>query len=213
MTDKNPTDTGQAENLPLAQMMKRRFRTVVRDALYEVMEEEIAQMCGASHRPDPDSPFRRAGSANATVYLDGRQEGLKRPRVREHREEGSVEVTLNSWQAARDPAQWQAATMRAVLCGVSTRDVARLGEEEVKGLSKSAVSRLWQQKATALVEQMQQADLSEFDLLVLMIDAVVLAKGVVATVALGWESTRVVKSEFWVIGLGARRTVKCALTC
>lgn len=189
MINKSKTENGQAERLPLAQMMKAHFRTAVREALYEVVEEEIARMCGPSHRPDADSAFRRAGSANATVFLDGRREALKRPRVREHREDGSVEVTLASWQAASDPAQWQEATMRAILCGVSTRDVGRLGEPEVKGLSKSAVSRLWQQKAAGLVEQMQHADLSGFDLLVLLIDAVVLAKGVVATVALGIDTS------------------------
>lgn len=189
MIDTNETENGQAETPALAQMMKEHFRSVVREALYEVVEEEVRQLCGAAHRPDPDSTFRRAGSAHSTVFLDGRREALKRPRVREHREAGSVEVTLASWQAATDPAQWQEATMRAVLCGVSTRDVARLGEAQVKGLSKSAVSRLWQQKATALVEQMQQADLSGFDLLVLMIDAVVLAKGIVATVALGIDTS------------------------
>lgn len=189
MIDSNVTENRQAESLRLAQMMKEHLRTAVREALYEVVEEEVRLMCGPSHRPDADSAFRRAGSANSTVFLDGRREALKRPRVREHREEGSVEVTLASWQAARDPAQWQEATMRAILCGVSTRDVGRLGAQEVKGLSKSAVSRLWQQKAAALVEQMQQADLSGFDLLVLLIDAVVLAKGVVATVALGIDTS------------------------
>jgi transposase-like protein len=189
MIDTNETENGQAESPSLAQMMKEHLRTVVREALYEVVEEEVRELCGAAHRPDPASAFRRAGSARSTVFLDGRREELKRPRVREHREEGSVEVTLASWQAATDPAQWQEATMRAVLCGVSTRDVARLGEEQVKGLSKSAVSRLWQQKAAVLVERMQQADLSGFDLLVLMIDAVVLAKGIVATVALGIDTS------------------------
>ena len=184
MIDKNGTENGQAESLPLAQMMKEHLRAVVRDALYDVVEEEVRQLCGASHRPDPESAFRRAGSADSTVFLDGRREALKRPRVRAQSDQGSVEVKLASWQAAKDPAQWQEATMRAVLCGVSTRDVGRLGEEKVRGLSKSAVSRLWQHKATELVAGMQQADLSEFDLLVLMIDAVVLAKGVVATVAL-----------------------------
>lgn len=189
MIDKKKTENGQAESLPLAQMMKERFRAVVREALYDVVEEELVELCGASHRPDPESAFRRAGSANSTVYLDGRRETLKRPRVREQSGDGSVEVKLASWQAAKDPDEWKEATMRAVLCGVSTRDVSRLGEEEVKGLSKSAVSRRWQQKAATLVEQMQQSDLSEFDLLVLMIDAVVLAKGVVATVALGIDTS------------------------
>jgi transposase-like protein len=47
---------------------------------------------------------------------------------------------------------------------------------------------LWQKKAGSLVEEMQQSDLSGFDLLVLMIDAVVLAKDLVATVALGIDT-------------------------
>ena len=188
MINKNKSKNVQAESLPLAQMMKEHFRTVVREALYEVVEQEVQQLCGASYRPDAQSAFRRAGSATSTVFLDGRREALKRPRVREQSDEGSVEVKLASWQTAKDPAQWQEATIRAVLCGVSTRDVGRLGEDEVKGLSKSAVSRLWQDKAAELVAGMQQADLGEFDLLVLMIDAVVLAKGVVATVALGIDT-------------------------
>jgi hypothetical protein len=71
---------------------------------------------------------------------------------------------------------------------VSTRNVAGLGEVKVKGLSKSAVSRIWQDKAKAVVGQVQQSDLSKFDLLLLMIDAVVLAKGVVAIVALGIDA-------------------------
>jgi len=188
MINKNKSKNVQAESLPLAQMMKEHFRTVVREALYEVVEQEVQQLCGASYRPDAQSAFRRAGSANSTVFLDGRREALKRPRVREQSDQSSVEVKLASWQTAKDPVQWQKATIRAVLCGVSTRDVGRLGEDKVKGLSKSAVSRLWQDKAAELVAGMQQADLGEFDLLVLMIDAVVLAKGVVATVALGIDT-------------------------
>ena len=106
MIDRIETENGQAENLPLAQMMKEHFRTVVREALYEVVEEEVRQLCGASHRRDLQSAFRRAGSANSTVFLDGRREALKRPRVREQSDQGSVEVKLASWQAAKDPAQW-----------------------------------------------------------------------------------------------------------
>jgi putative transposase len=188
MINNKETENGQAESNSLAQIMKEHFRTVVREALYEVVEEEVRQLCGASHHPKPQAVFRRAGSANSTVFLDGRKEALKRPRVRKQSGEGSVEVKLVSWQTATDPGQWQAATIRAILGGVSTRDVAGLGEVKVKGLSKSAVSRLWQDKAKALVGEVQQSDLSKFDLLVLMIDAVVLAKGVVATVALGIDT-------------------------
>jgi hypothetical protein len=38
--------------------MKEPFRTVVREALYEVFEEEVRQLSGASHHPKPQAVFR-----------------------------------------------------------------------------------------------------------------------------------------------------------
>jgi transposase-like protein len=114
------------------------------------------------------------------------REPMQRPRVREVGEDGSsTEVNLKSWKLAQSPEQWEEATVRAVLCGVSTRDMPSLRQSELKGQSKSEVSRLWQRKSAELVEQMQQSDLSDFDPVVLMLDAVVLSSDLVATVALG----------------------------
>lgn len=170
-------------------MLKDHLRGAVRQALYEVVEEEISALCGPSHHPEKQSPYRRAGSADSRVCLEGRWEGMKRPRVRECGADGtSHEVALQSWKAAQDPEQWEEATMRGVLCGVSTREMACLDTREVKGLGKSTVSRLWQRKAAVLVDQMQGSDLSDFDLLVLMIDAVALSKDIVVTVALGIDT-------------------------
>lgn len=185
-SDRNDDLAGQAESSPLSLMLQEHLRAAVRKALYSVVEEEITGLCGPSHRPHADSTCRRAGSADSTVCLDGRWEPMKRPRVRALGSDGrSTEVALESWKAAQDPVAWEEATMRAVLSGVSTRRLACLSAAEVKRSSKSTVSRLWQQKATELVEELQQGDLSGFDLLVLMVDAVVLAKGLVVTVALG----------------------------
>jgi transposase-like protein len=189
MIDRNEAQSEQAESFPLAAMLKNRFRAAVREALYEVVESELTGLCGPSHHPDPESAYRRAGNAASTVFLEGRREALRRPRVRRREGSREIEVELQSWKAAQDPAQWEETMMRAILYGVSTRDMGSLSADKVKGMSKSTVSRLWQQKAGALVEQMQQSDLGGFDLLVLMIDAVVLAKGVVATVALGIDTT------------------------
>jgi putative transposase len=60
-----------------------------------------------------------------------------------------------------------------------------LRDSEVQGESKSNLSRLWQRKAAELVVELQEADLTGYDLLVLMVDAVVLAEGLTVTVALG----------------------------
>jgi len=98
-------------------------------------------------------------------------------------------VQLKSWKMARSPDEWEAAVMRAVLCGVSTRACKRLRPDDLVGESRSSISRLWQRKATELVECVQQSDLSGIDLVVLMLDGVVLGKGAVATVALGIDTS------------------------
>ena len=169
----------------MATMLRDYLRGAVRGAIYGLLQEELTELCGPLHRPEASSRYYRAGSAPSHFFVEGRREDLLRPRVRVRTGGTSAEVELQSWKAARDPAQWEETTMRAVLCGVSSRDVECLDPNELKGRSKSAVSRLWQRKAAELVEEVQQSDLSGFDLLVLMIDAVVLAKGLVATVALG----------------------------
>ena len=45
MIDKNESKNGQAESHPLAQIMKEHFRRVVREALYDVVDESFQQLC------------------------------------------------------------------------------------------------------------------------------------------------------------------------
>jgi transposase-like protein len=167
--------------------LRKHVRALVRQAIGEIAQQEVGALCGARHSPE-EGEYRRAGSAPSYVFTDAGRERMQRPRVRRETGEGSEEVALKSWKAAQSPEEWEAATMRAVLCGVSTRDVGALRESEVRGQSDSSVSRLWQRKSAELVREVQDADLSWLDLLVLMIDAVVLGEGLVATVALGIDS-------------------------
>ncbi len=95
---------------------------------------------------------------------------------------------LKAWELAQDPEEWEAAMMRAVLCGVSTRKMCLLMESEARGESKSTLSQLWQRKAAELVVELQEGDLKGYELLVLMVDAVGLADGLTVTVALGIDT-------------------------
>lgn len=184
MSDTKQHTVEQAESAVETESFHLYLRQRVREALYEVVEAEVSGLCGRRHHPVQGNRYSRGGSAPSSVYLDGRREKLLRPRVRDDDGEGGSEVELKSWQMARDPGQWEEAMYRAVLCGVSTRKVAQLRPSALLGESKSSLSRLWQRKARELVEQLQYEDLSEADPLVLMIDAVVLCKGLVATVAM-----------------------------
>jgi len=180
---------GQAQEDITAAAFREQLRSMAREALLSLVEKEVVELCGAKHQPNQDRLYFRAGGVSSPVYLNGRQEKLRKPRVRKRRADGSSsEHLLKTWQLAKDPEEWEAAMMRAVICGVSTRKVATLRESEVAGESKSSLSRLWQRKARDLADEMLQADLSGFDLVVLMLDGIVLSKGLVVTVAMGIDS-------------------------
>jgi len=149
--------------------------------------EEVDALCGPRYERDRERPCYRAGSASSPVYVRGKPEELTRPRVRRREEDGgSVEVFLKTFKVAQDPQSWEEALMAATLCGVSTRDQQRLHPEELKGLSRSAVSRLWKTKAEEVAEEMQTRDLSERPVLGVMLDGVRLADGLWVVIAIGF---------------------------
>lgn len=176
----------QAETGAAAQLLHEVLRAGVRTALYAIVEQEISGLCGRRHRPDKEATCVRAGSAKSDIYLDGRRVEAKRPRVRRKcADGGSVEVHLKTWQTAQSPDAWEDAMMRAIMCGVSTRDQQRMHETELRGMSKSSVSRLWQRKAAELVSELMGRDLSAEPVLAMMLDGVHLADNLYTLIAVG----------------------------
>lgn len=169
------------------QIFQEEIRQIAYQALLHVLEEERSMLCGPSHRPLENSPYVRAGSSQATVTIQGKRKSLSRPRVRQVDSQTgqSSEVELLSWRALKDDDSTREAVQRAVLAGVSSRGVKTLTPEEARGLSKSQVSRLWQEKASELAQELQKSDLSGLKLFGIMIDGVYLTRDQVVTVALG----------------------------
>ena len=181
-----PAQSGQDQFLDSAQSLRDYLQSSVRQALRSVIEQEVSALCGERHRPDGDSTYYRAGSAQSFVMAHGQHESMERPRVRKREVDGaSKEVSLTSWKLAQSQDAWEESMMRATLCGVSTRSIASLRETEAAKESHSSISRLWQEKSAALVEELQDCDLSDFNIVIMMLDAVVLSDGLVATVSLG----------------------------
>ena len=77
------------------------MKASVRAALWEMMSSEVESLCGPKYHPKAESEYRRGGSEQGSVYLDGGKESVKRPRVR-HVEDGEVE--LESYRAASSQA-------------------------------------------------------------------------------------------------------------
>lgn len=171
-----------------ARQMHLFIRDQVRKALMEVVQQEVSSLCGPRHHPGEDARAYRSGTVRSPVYVEDRREMLRRPRVRCEDDSGNREVRLRSWQLAQDPKQWEEASMRALLNGVSTRKVGKLRGQSQRGESSSNLSRLWQKKAQQFVDEFRLRDLSGQDIAVLMLDAVVLSREVVVTVGLGIDS-------------------------
>lgn len=209
--DRNDPEAGQGLIIDSTESLREHLRGSVRQALMEIFEEEIRSLCGERYHPQ-GSDYKRAGTAPSYVITDARREAMERPRVRRRTSDGKTEeVTLKSWKIAQSADEWEAAMMRAILCGVSTRSCKRLRRDEMAGESRSSISRLWQRKAAELVEAMQQRDLCGLDLVALMLDGVVLCKGAVATVALGIDTTGAKHVLGFRVGSSENQQVCCDL--
>jgi len=167
----------QADSKEAGALLRAALRNKMREALMEIFEEEVQGLCGPSHSRNSKSDYYRAGSSPAKVKLGEHEHTIRRPRVRKSLGDASAEKHLASWKAARDPEAWEESLFRAVLCGVSTRSAQRLHE--------SAVSRLWARKAKTLIDEMLGRDLSELDILVVMLDGIYLCDGLCSVAAIG----------------------------
>lgn len=178
----------QAEATEAATLLSSHVRQCARAAILTMIQEEVELLCGPSYNPSSESACFRAGSAPTSIYTDGKPFPVNRPRVRELTEEGTREVTLKTLQAARDPHEWEDMVHRAILCGVSGRDQARLQAHELKGMTKSNVSRLWAQRAGDLIHQINASTLNDFAMIALMLDGFSLTRELHVIVALGIDT-------------------------
>jgi len=176
---------GQANASEAGDVFREFLRGGVRLMLADVLAAEVNGLCGAKYRPADDAACQRAGSAPGHVLWEGKREAVQRPRVRRRKDDGtSEEVSLQTYQAAKQPDQLHAAVLRALVAGVSGREMQAVHPES-PGVSKSSVSRLWAEAGAKLVEELRRRDLASQSWLVLMLDGIVLSKDQTAIVALG----------------------------
>ena len=168
---------------PFLTLIRAAIGGVMRSVAEQMLIEEVAALCGPSHYPQLGALYRRAGSEVGLYHAKGRRETIQRPRVRRKNADGSEsEHMLASYLAMRDPANNAAAVVTALLAGMSTRKHAWASKGEV---SKSAASRYWINASAAKIGELRERDLRGTEFFGLMLDGVVLARGVVVVVALG----------------------------
>jgi transposase-like protein len=160
------------------------IRGAVVSSLVDVMLKEVEMLCGPNYQPIGGVAPYRAGGAPGVCILEGRKERVERPRVRRKTADGSEEVHLDSYAAAKDTGAVKEALMRALAANVSGRDQRRLYPESPL-TSKSSVSRLWVKEGVKKIEELRGREISGEFFFGLMLDGIWLSTDLTAVVAIG----------------------------
>ena len=158
----------------------------VMDAL---MAESVTALAGPKGRHDPNRAAVRHGDDDGSVVLGGRRVPVRRPRVRSA--DGERELAVPAYEVFSSTDLLERMAMERMLGKLSSRRY-RVGLEPVgadveasaKSTSKSAVSRRFVRATERAVAELMDADLSQLDLVAVMIDGVHFA-GHCCVVALG----------------------------
>lgn len=145
--------------------------------MHALMDEDVTTTCGPKGKHDPDRGAIRHGTQSGSVALGGRRLPVTRPRVRST--DGSGEVPVAAYDVFTSTDLLGQMAMERMLAGVSTRrypvslePVGSKVDAAATSTSKSAVSRRFVSMTKTALDDLMAQDLSELDLVVLMIDGV-----------------------------------------
>jgi transposase-like protein len=166
-----------------AELFNDLIRGSVREAFWHMMAQEVDALCGPRYRPDRTSEYRRAGSESGSVYFGGDKEEIRRPRVRHH-DDG--EAPLETYRAASSQTGLFERIVGLIGEGMSQRGVAR----STKGaISKSAVSRMWEDKSREQLALLRERPLDQAKWLAVMIDGVFIGTKGCVVIAIGIDES------------------------
>ena len=157
-----------------------------------LMDADVAALAGPRGRHDPDRTAVRHGTEAGSVTLGGRRVQVRRPRVRAA--DGSGELGVPAYELFSSTEVLGRMAMERMLAGLSTRrygiGLEPVGEQvsaAATATSRSAVSRKFVAMTETALGDLLAADLSEVDLVALMVDGVHFGQSC-CIVALGIDS-------------------------
>jgi transposase-like protein len=161
-----------------------------------LMEADVTAVCGPRGKHDPDRTAVRHGRERGSVILGGRRVPVERPRVRAA--DGSGELAVPAYQLFSSTELLGRMAMERMLAGLSTRryadglePVGAAVTEAATGTSRSAVSRKFVAMTETALARLLAADLSELDLVALMVDGVHFAEHLcVVALGIGIDGTK-----------------------
>ena len=149
--------------------------------LQTMLAEDVARLVGPKGRHNPARAAVRHGSEPGQVTLGGRRVRIRRPRVRSA--DGTRELPVPTYQAFAPTELLDQLVLERMLAKLSTRrypaglEPVGIGvEQAATGTSKSAVSRRFVAATEHALAELLAADLSELDLVALMVDGIRVAE-------------------------------------
>ena len=192
MTKKYQTTTSEANALAVPEQVIVAMEEIAADmregllalavgaglqVMAQLMEADVSAVCGPRGKHDPDRTATRHGTEAGSVTLGGRRVPVRRPRVRAS--EGTGEVPVPAYELFNSTELLGKMAMEKMLGGLSTRrypvGLEPVGEQvnaSSSSTSKSAVSRKFVAMTEHALADLLATDLSELDLVAIMIDGV-----------------------------------------
>jgi transposase-like protein len=161
-----------------------------------IIDESVTALAGPKGRHDPNRTAVRHGTENGSVVLGGRRVPVRRPRVRTADRRAEVAVAAYELFSATDVLS--SMVLERMMAKLSTRRYAA-GLEPVgaqvaataRSTSKSAISRRFVVATETALANLLTADLTELDLVALMIDGVHFADHLcVVALGIGIDGTK-----------------------
>jgi putative transposase len=141
------------------------------EAVSALLQQEVTVLAGERYRHGSGQPgYARWGRQSGSVYLADQKVAVSVPRVRDVRRD--QEVPLTTYQSLRQPRRAEEAALRKILKGLSCRSYEACVEPvaETFGLTASSLSRRFKRASARKLAQLQERDLSEYDLVGLFLD-------------------------------------------
>ena len=161
-----------------------------------VIDESVSVLAGPRGRHDQNRTAVRHGTEDGSVVLGGRRVPVRRPRVRTA--DRSAEVAVPAYELFSSTDVLSAMVLERMMAKLSTRcyaaglePVGAQVEATARSTSKSAISRRFVAATETALADMLAADLSELDLVALMIDGVHFADHLcVVALGIGIDGTK-----------------------
>ena len=145
--------------------------------MYQIMEEDVAALCGPRGRHNPDRAGYRHSAEAGSVTLGGRRVPVTRPRVRAA--DGSGELRLPSYDLFSSAEILSRMALERMLSGLSSRRYPAGLEPVGSGIgarpastSKSAVSRRFVAATETALADLMSRRLDDLDLVAFLVDGV-----------------------------------------